>query len=95
MNRREAEQQIYRTTTVGQLLAALAESRDQTDIRHVFEHHEGGTLGFQIAYQRLGVSKSDWDYANNVAGFYALVGMRCYRRSGRLNRARCCGETED
>src|SRR6267154_1451981 len=75
MNRQAAEQQVYRTTTVGQLVAALVECRDQTDICHVFEHHQGGTLGFEIAYQRLGISKADWDYANNVGGFYALVGI--------------------
>src|SRR5258707_10334022 len=75
MNRQAAEQQVYRTTTVGQLVAALAECRDQTDISHVFEHHQGGTLGFEIACQRLGISKADWDYANNVSGFYALVGI--------------------
>ncbi len=75
MNRQAAEQQVYRTTTVGQLVAALVECRDQTDICHVFEHHQGGTLGFEIACQRLGISKSDWDYANNVGGFYALVGI--------------------
>jgi hypothetical protein len=42
VNSREAERQIYRTTTVGQLVAALVESRDNTDIRNVFAHHEGG-----------------------------------------------------
>jgi hypothetical protein len=73
MNRQAAEQQVYRTTTVGQLVAALVECRDQTDICHVFEHHQGGTLGFEIACQRLGISKADWDYANNVGGFYSLV----------------------
>jgi hypothetical protein len=75
MNRQAAEQQVYRTTTVGQLVAALVECRDQTDICHVFEHHQGGTVGFEIACQRLGISKADWDYANNVSGFYALVGI--------------------
>jgi hypothetical protein len=75
MNRQAAEQQVYRTTTVGQLVAALVECRDQTDICYVFEHHQGGTLGFEIACQRLGLSKADWDYANNVGGFYALVGI--------------------
>src|SRR5258708_3116665 len=75
MNRQAAEQQVYRTTTVGQLVAALVECRDQTDICHVFEHHQGGTLGFEIACQRLGISKADWDYANNAGGFYALVGI--------------------
>jgi hypothetical protein len=75
MNRQAAEQQGYRTTTVGQLVAALVECRDQTDICQVFEHHQGGTLGFEIACQRLGISKADWDYANNVGGFYALVGI--------------------
>jgi hypothetical protein len=49
MNLREAEQQIYRTTTVGQLLAALVQSRDETEIRHVFDRHKGGTRGFAIA----------------------------------------------
>src|SRR5260221_6071547 len=75
MNRQAAEQQVYRTTTVGQLVAALVECRDQADICHVFEHHQGGTLGFEIACQRLGISEADWDYANNVGGFYALVGI--------------------
>jgi hypothetical protein len=75
MNRQAAEKQIYRTTTVGQLVAALVECRDQTDICHVFEHHQGGSLGFEIACQRLGIWKADWDYANNVGGFYALVGI--------------------
>jgi hypothetical protein len=75
MNRKAAEQQVYRTTTVGQLVAALVECRDQTDICHVFEDHQGGTLGFEIACQRLGISKADWDYANNVGSFYALVGI--------------------
>ena len=75
MNRRAAEQQIYRTTTVGQLVAALLECRDQTDICYVFENHQGGTFGFGIACQRLGISKADWDYANEVAGFHALVGI--------------------
>jgi hypothetical protein len=75
MNRREAEEQIYRTTTVEQLVAALVESRDQTDIRHIFEHHQGGTAGFKIACHRLGIPEKDWDYANNVAGFHALVGI--------------------
>jgi hypothetical protein len=75
MNRQAAEQQVYRTTTVGQLVAALVECRDQADICHVFEHHQGGTVGFEIACQRLGISKADWDYANNVSGFYALVGI--------------------
>ncbi len=54
-------------------MAALVESRDHTDIRHVFGHHEGGTRGFGIACQRLGISKKDWDHANNAAGFYALI----------------------
>ena len=75
MNRQEAQHQVYRTTTVGQLVAALVECRDQTDICYVFEHHQGGTLGFEIACPRLGISKADWDYANNEAGFYALVGI--------------------
>jgi hypothetical protein len=75
MNRQAAEQQVYRTTTVGQLVAALVECQDQTDICHVFEHHQGGTLGFEIACQRLGVPKADWDYANNVGGFHSLVGI--------------------
>src|SRR5258708_22295943 len=75
MNMQAAEQQFYLTTTVGQLLAALVECRDQTDICHVFEHHQGGTVGFEFACQRLGISKADWDYANNVGGFYALVGI--------------------
>jgi hypothetical protein len=75
MNRQAAEQQVFRTATVGQLVAALVECRDQTDICHVFEHHQGGTLGFEIACQRLGISKADWDYANNVGGVYALVGI--------------------
>src|SRR5260221_8233073 len=75
MNRQAAEQQVYGSTTVGQLVAALVECRDQTDICHVFEHHQGGTLGFEIACQRLGISKSNCDYANNVGGFYALVGI--------------------
>ena len=75
MNRQAVEQHVYRTTTVGQLVAALVECQDQTDICHVFEHHQGGTLGFEIACQRLGISKADWDYANNVGGFYALVGI--------------------
>jgi len=75
VNSREAEQQIYRTTTVGQLVAALVQSRDETDIRHVFDHHKGGTRGFAIACQRLGISKNHWDYAYNVAGFYTLVGI--------------------
>ena len=70
-----AEEQVYRTTTVGQLVAALVECHDETDICHVFEHHQGGTLGFEIACQRLGISKADWEYANNVGGFYALVGI--------------------
>ena len=47
MNRQAAQQQVYRTTTVGQLVAALVECKDQTDICYVFEHHEGGTLGFE------------------------------------------------
>ena len=76
MTRKEAEQPVYRTTTVGQLVAALVECRDQTDICYVFENHQGGTLGFEIACQRLGISKADWDYANNEAGFYALVGEK-------------------
>ena len=75
MNRQVAEQQVNRTTTVGQLVAALIECRDQTDICYVFEYHQGGTLGFEIACQRLGISKADWDYANSVGGFYALVGV--------------------
>jgi hypothetical protein len=75
MNRQAAEQQVYRTTTVGELVAALVECRDQTDICRVFEHHQGGTTGFEIACQRLGISKADWDYANKEAGFYALVGI--------------------
>jgi hypothetical protein len=75
MNRQAAEQQVYRTTTVGELVAALVECRDQTDICRVFEHHQGGTTGFEIACQRLGISKADWDYANKKAGFYALVGI--------------------
>jgi hypothetical protein len=75
MNRREAEEQIYQTITVEQLVAALVESRDQSDIRHIFEHHQGGTAGFKIACHRLGVSEKDWDYANNVAGFHALIGI--------------------
>ncbi len=33
------------------------------------------SLGFEIACQRLGISKADWDYANNVGSFYALVGV--------------------
>jgi hypothetical protein len=70
-----AEEQVYRTTTVGQLVAALVECHDETDICHVFEHHQGGTLGFEIACQRLGISKADWEYANNVGGFYALVAI--------------------
>jgi len=37
--------------------------------------HQGGTCGFEIACQRLGVSKADWEYANNVGGFYSLVGI--------------------
>src|SRR5260370_22855789 len=74
MNRQATEQQVYRTTTVGQLVAALVECRDQTDICHVFEHHQDGTLGFEIACQRLGISKANWDYAD-VGGFYALVGI--------------------
>src|SRR5260221_5966079 len=75
MNRQAAEQQVYGSTTVGQLVAALVECGDQTDICHVFEHQQGGTLGFEIACQWLGISKADWDYANNVGGFYALVGV--------------------
>jgi len=75
MNRQAAEQQIYGTTTVRQLVAALIECQDQTDICHVFEHHQGGTLGFEIACQRLGISKADWDYANDIGGFYAWVGV--------------------
>jgi hypothetical protein len=75
MNRQAAQQQLYRTTTVGQLVAALVECQDQTDICHVFEHHQGSTLGFEIACQRLGIPKADWDYANNVSGFYSLVGI--------------------
>jgi hypothetical protein len=75
MNRQAVEQHVYRTTTVGQLVAALVECQDQTDICQVFEHHQGDTLGFEIACQRLGISKADWDYANNVGGFYALVGV--------------------
>jgi hypothetical protein len=75
MDRRDAEHIIYRTATVGQLVAALIESRDHTDIRRIFEHHEGGSRAFEIACQRLGISKSDWDYANNVAGFHSLVGI--------------------
>src|SRR5260221_13878550 len=82
MNRQAAEQQVYRTTTVGQLVAALVESRDQTDICHVFEHHHGGTVGFETACQRLGISKADWDYANNVSGFYALVGIVAEKLGG-------------
>jgi hypothetical protein len=66
---------VYRTTTVGQLIAALLECRDQTEICRVFEHHKGGTADFEIICQRLGISKADWDYANKEAGFYALVGM--------------------
>jgi hypothetical protein len=75
MNRQAVQQQVYRTTTVGQLIAALVECRDQTDVSHVFEHHQGGTRGFEIACQRLGISQADWDYANNEAGFYFLVGI--------------------
>ncbi len=75
MNRQAVEQHVYRATTVGQLVAALVECQDQTDIYNVFEHHQGGTLGFEIACQRLGISKADWYYANNVGGFYALVGI--------------------
>jgi hypothetical protein len=73
MNRKATEKQVYRTTTVGQLVAALIESRDQTDICYVFEHHQVGTFGFEIACQHLGISEADWDYANNVGGFYSLV----------------------
>ena len=85
MNRQAAEQQVYRTTPVGQLVAALVECRDQTDICHVFENHQGGTQVFEIACQRLGISKADWDYANKVGGFYALVGIiaRSLRTSDR------------
>jgi hypothetical protein len=75
MGRAAVQQQVYRTTTVGQLVAALVGCRDQTDVSHVFEHHQGGTRGFEIACQRLGISKTDWDYANNVARFYSLVGI--------------------
>lgn len=75
MNCQEAEQQVYQTATVGQLVAALIESRDQSDICYVFEDHQSGTFGFEIACQRLGISKADWDYANNVGGFYSLVGI--------------------
>ena len=75
MNHQAAEEQVYRTTTVGQLVAALVECRDQTDVCHVFEHHRGGTLGFEIACQRLGISKADWDYAINEGGFYFLGGI--------------------
>jgi hypothetical protein len=75
IDRREAERLLYKTLTVGQLVSALVESRDQSDIRHVFANHAGGTRGFEIACQRLGVSKSRWDYAMNEAGFYALVGI--------------------
>jgi hypothetical protein len=75
MTRKKAEKQMHRTTTVGQLVAALRECRDQTDVSHVFEHYQGGTRGFEIACQRLGISKSDWDYAIKEAGFYGLVGI--------------------
>jgi hypothetical protein len=75
MTRKKAENQMYRTRTVGQLLAALMECRDQTDVSHVFERHQGGTRGFEIACQRLGISKADWDYAIKEAGFYGLVGI--------------------
>jgi hypothetical protein len=75
MNRQAAEQQVYGTTTVGQLVAALVECQDQTDICHVFEHHQGGTLGFENRMPTVSISKVDWDYANDVGGFYALLGI--------------------
>ena len=31
--------------------------------------------GFEIACQGLGISKDDWDYANNSAGFHALIAI--------------------
>jgi hypothetical protein len=39
----------------------------------VFDHHTGGTRGFEMACESLGISKDDWDYANNSAGFHALI----------------------
>ena len=93
MNGQVAEQQVFRTTTVGQLVAALVECRDQTDICYFFENHQGGTLGFAIAFQRLGISKADWDHANSEGGFYALVwivaeklGLPRYEIARRRNR---------
>ncbi len=61
MNRRDAEHIVYRTGTIEQLVAALIESRDHTDIRRIFGHHEGGSRGFEIACRRLGIPKNDWD----------------------------------
>src|SRR5258708_37967922 len=75
MNRRDAEHIVYRTGTIEQLVAALIESRDHTDIRRIFGHHEGGSRGFEIACRRLGIPKKDWGYANNVVGFLALIGI--------------------
>jgi hypothetical protein len=75
MNARQAEEKIYRTDTARQLVAALIESRDQTDIRHVFDYHQGGSKGFEIASQRLGIQKAIGKFAMKKAGFYALVAI--------------------
>jgi hypothetical protein len=78
MNARQAEEKIYRTDTARQLVAALIESRDQTDIRHVFDYHQGGSKGFEIACQRLGIPKSDWEICDEEGRF--LRARRHYRR---------------
>src|SRR5260221_14345837 len=74
MNRRDAEHIVYRTGTIEQLVAALIESRDHTDIRRIFGHHEGGSRGFEIACRRLAIATNELGSANDVGGLRRLTG---------------------
>ena len=56
---REREREVYRTSTIGELMESLKQSKDLDDVRLALLRHSGPTLNFSLAALLLGATPTE------------------------------------
>ena len=59
MTFQEAEKQVYRTSTIGELMESLKQSRGSQDVRSALLHHSGPSLNFSLVALLLGATPTE------------------------------------
>lgn len=68
-----AEQSVYGTEYLDDLIQRIIEARDASDILNALQHHTGGQHNWKLALQHAGLTEQQWDSAMNREGWTKVV----------------------